>query len=159
MKHRLFAKVRTFASALAIATTAMFGAANAALAEEMNEVFLPGEVKAFGAKTNPYTTLTNEDLAIRADQMRDSVLSPSQRAMNYQWLSEHSGSEDAIHGNKAISKLLERQLKAYIDERAGGMWIKQKLMPDSSGQGFIKSVDYDLKLRSNKLVIGVTYEF
>ncbi len=131
----------------------------AALADPSNEPFLTSEVKSFTGAPHSFTMLSNEDLALRADQMRVDTLTPSQRAMNYQWLSEHSDSEKHIHGEKAITKLIERHLKSYIDERAGGEWIKSKLMPDSDGSGFIKSVDYDVKLNANKLVIGITYEF
>lgn len=131
----------------------------ATLADSMNEPFLTSEVKSFTGAPHSFTTLSNEDLALRADQMRVDALTPSQRAMNYQWLSEHSDNEKHIHGEKAITKLIERHLKSYIDERAGGEWIKSKLMPDSGGNGFIKNVDYDVKLNANKLVIGVTYEF
>ena len=133
-------------------------ASTTAHADPSEGVFLPSEIRSYNHNQS-FTTLSNEDLELRAEQIRYNSLTPSQRAMNYQWLSEHSGSEKAIHGNKAVTKLIERQVKAYIDENAGGVWIKQKLMPESNGQSFIKDVDYDLKLRSNKLVIGITYEF
>jgi len=127
-------------------------------AEPVNDLFLPSELKLQeNSQVTSFTTLTNEDLATRADQLRDSDISPSQRAMNYQWLSQESGNEQAISGSKALSKLAERQLKAYLDEKDSTIWLKEKLMPDSDG--FIKSMDYDLKLRSNQFVIGVSYEF
>ena len=137
----------------------LFIASSAACADATNALFLPSEVKSSNSGIHSFTTLSNEDLLIRANQMKYDELTASQRAMNYQWLSEHSGSEDAVRGNKAVSKLVERHLKAYIDNRGGSRWIKSKLMPDSSGNGFIKSVDYDVKLRSDKLVIGISYEF
>lgn len=122
--------------------------------------FQPNELKHLrDSKAKPYTTLSNEDLIIRANQLRDNDISPNQRAMNYQWLSSHSGAESTVDGGKALSKLAERQLKAYLDERESTKWIRSKLMPDESGNGFFKDVDYDLKLRANKLVIGLTYDF
>lgn len=125
-----------------------------------NDTFQPNELKHLrDSKAKPYTTLSNEDLIIRANQLRKTEISPNQRAMNYQWLSSHSGVESTVDGGKALSKLAERQLKAYLDERESTKWIRSKLMPDESGQGFFKDVDYDLKLRSNKLVIGLTYDF
>ena len=132
--------------------------AGSAMAEELDTLFLPSEIKSYN-HSQSFTTLSNEDLAIRADQIRYNRITPSQRAMNYQWLSEHSGAEDPVHGEKAVTKLLERHLKAYIDERAGGRWIKQKLMPETNNDGFIKAVDYDVKLRANRMAIGITYEF
>jgi len=134
-------------------------ASSVSLAEGVNDTFLPSEVLPYATNVQSYTTLSNEDLAIRAAQMRYEALTPSQRAMNYQWLSEHSDSEKTVHGERAITKLIERHLKSYIDEKAGGIWLKEKLMPDPSGNGFIKSVDYDVKLRSDQLVIGITYDF
>ena len=122
-------------------------------------LFLPSEVKSPNGRVHSFTTLSNEDLLIRADQMKHDRITPSQRAMNYQWLSEHSGSEDAIHGDKAVSKLVERHLKAYLDERGGSRWLENTLLPESSDRRFIKGVDYDVKLRANRMVIGVSYEF
>ncbi|MGD9661928.1 MAG: hypothetical protein AB7U63_11685 [Porticoccaceae bacterium] len=130
------------------------------LAEPLDDLFLPSELKVQkNSQVMSFTTLSNEDLATRAHQLRDSNISPSQRALNYQWLSQESGNEEAVNGSKALSKLAERQLKAYLDEKEGTIWLKEKLMPDTDGRGFIKSVDYDLKLRSNQFVIGLSYEF
>lgn len=157
MKQRVYVKAKSRVATM-VWVWVLLGVFNPSHADPTNTLFLPSEIKSY-KHSDIYSTLSNEELAIRAQQIRYNGITPTQRAMNYQWLSEHSGSEKAIHGEKAVSKLIERHLKAFIDDRAGGKWIKNQLMPDSSGEGFIKSMDYDLKLRSDKLVIGITYEF
>jgi hypothetical protein len=117
----------------------------------------PAGSRGYSQFAPPYTGLSNADLASRADQLKDSDLSALQPDLDYRWLSDYSGSDQAFHGTKAVNRLVEQQLKHYLYNHAGGAWIKDKLMPD--GSGFIKSVDYDLKLRHDELVIGVSYEF
>lgn len=151
--------LRRFTSAALLSFSSFFLLPATGLTDPRDS-FQPNELKHLrDGTTQPYSTLSNEDLVIRASQLRDNDISPSQRAMNYQWLSSQSGTESAVDGGKALSKLAERQLKAYLDERASTQWIRSKLMPDESGNGFFKAVDYDLKVRSNKLVIGLTYDF
>ncbi len=131
-----------------------------AAADPARQVFLPTEVDAYADSSHAsYTILSNRDLVIRANQLRGGRLSPSQRAMNYQWLSEHSGNEDAIRGDKAITKLLERHLENYLDRRQTTRWIKQKLLEQGPDGNVRRSFDYDVRLRSDNVVIGVRYEF
>jgi hypothetical protein len=113
----------------------------------------------FGNRVTPYSALSNDALVIRAEQLRDSPVSTNPQVMNYRWLSQQSDQTNALSGGRAISKLVERQLKDYIESHKSGQWLRQKLMPDGNGQGFIKDVDYILKLRSDELVIGLDYEF
>ena len=155
--NRLASTIITMKSG--IAGVCLLLMSSTALGETPQVPFLASEVKSPDGRVQSFTTLSNEDLLIRANQMKVEGATPSQRAMNYQWLSEHSGSEDAIHGDKAVSKLLERHLKAYLDERGGKQWLTKTLLSDSPGTGFFKGVDYDLKVRANKALIGITYEF
>lgn len=149
-------------SAAPLALCAVLGLFSAApsLADDAANQGLPSEVNGYHQDDRGvYASLTNEELFLRAEQLRDANIDLSQRVMNYRWLSEQSDQEKTTQGGRAISKLAERKLRAYLDEREGSAWIKQKLLPDNDGSGFIKSVDYDLKLRSDQLVIGVEYEF
>ena len=92
--------------------------------------------------------------------MRDSSLSASQRAMNYQWLSEHSGSESAIHGKRAVSKLFQRSLKGYWNRKRDEHFGDNTLVPDSEGRGSVSSsFNYDVHVSSDELELGIVYEF
>lgn len=123
------------------------------------DTLMTSDIRAYTDGMTSYATLSNEDLLIRADQLRTTRISPHQRIMNYQWLSEQSGQSDTVEGGNAISRLIERHLKAYLKDTDSSKKLKETLMPEGNGNGFIKGVDYDVKLRANKFVIGVSYEF
>lgn len=124
------------------------------LADEPASVQLPS-----AATPNSYAALSNEELLIRAEELKDSQLTQPQRTMNFHWLSQQSGNEKAFQGGRAFSKLLERKLKVYLDERDTGKWLRGKLLPQNGRSSFVDDMDYDLKVRSDEFVIGISYEF
>lgn len=124
------------------------------LADESASAQLPS-----ATATNSYAALSNEELLIRAEELKGSQLTRPQRTMNFHWLSQQSGNEKAFHGGRAFSKLLERRLKVYLDERDTGKWLRGKLMSEDNRSSFVDDMDYDLKVRSDEFVIGISYEF
>ncbi len=121
--------------------------------------FVPTDLGNSAARTGQFKTLSNDALDERADQMRNNSLSAHQRAMNFQWLSEHSGQESAIHGKRAVSRLIQRSFKSYWNRKRDEHFGENTLVPDSDGRGNIRGFDYDLHVSDDELEVGIVYEF
>jgi len=109
-----------------------------------------------GVVATPYSPPSGPELQLRPGPDA-SESSAFQRTLNHQWLSTQTGSSSMVEGDYAVARLIERQLKSYLDNLDTSRWFRNLLMPD--GDGFIKSVDYGVEVHSNRLVIGIVYEF
>ncbi|MCB1668784.1 MAG: hypothetical protein R3E73_14240 [Porticoccaceae bacterium] len=122
-------------------------------------LFLPND---FVGSANPHSPidkkLSNDELAERAAELRDQRLSITQRTLNHQWLSQHQDN-DAIEGGKAFSQLFKRGFKKYWDRKRETDFADKDYVPDSNGGGRVNEMDYKVRVSSDTINFGLTYEF
>jgi len=130
------------------------------LAEDSSNALSVFNANPYRTDTGLYPYLTDiQDLQIRPSSSNNDKPGAFQRNMNHQWLSEQTGQSGLVEGDYAVSRLIERQLKSYLDSTQTSKWLKEVLMLGGNGSGFLKSVDYGLEVHSDRLVIGIAYEF
>jgi len=153
VKHGLLTGIRVSAALAGLVLWSM-----QTFAENASEHFQFFNVHLYQADSvvTPYASGTGPELQLRPSPA--TVESTAfQRTLDYQWLSAQTTSSSMVEGDHAIARLIERQLKSYLDSLDTSRWFKNLLMPE--GDGFIKSVDYGLEVHSDRLVIGIVYEF
>lgn len=128
-----------------------------ALARE--EFFLPNTlVQGDNRQHSNFSSLNNTQLKDRAESLRSQELDANQRALNYQWL-ENQRNKEFTSGSKAYKAFFKRGFKEYWD-RKRKEHFKSEHIPNLEGRGRVSGeVDYDLRLSSDELKIGLTYEF
>lgn len=102
--------------------------------------------------------LSNDQLRDRARELRSQELNAYQRALNYQWLESHHKNE-FLSGSKAYKTFFKKGFEKYWDRQRKERFKSNKV-PDIHGKGRVSNeVDYDIKLSSDELKIGLSYEF
>ena len=115
-------------------------------------------VQAYSDPLSPSLLFANEALILRSNHFGGATGNSSSPDYGQGWLPANADA-GPVEGEKVVSRLLERKLKAYFHSTRTSQWLKQKLLPEQDGTNFIKGVDYDLKLRTDEFAIGVVYEF
>ena len=127
-----------------------------------SDLFLPNDFVGSNVSHSPVDNkLSNEELAERAEALRDQSLSITQRALNHQWMSQYQHSNN-VEGSKAFSRLFKRGFKKYWDQKRKTDFANKDYIPNSDGKGKVKmggDIDYDVRVSSNKINLGLTYEF
>ncbi len=124
-----------------------------------DDFFLPTELSGGHSASFPVSgTLSNEQLIIYAAAIRDQHLSATQRALNHQWLSQYQN-DDRIDGSRAFSRLFQRGFKEYWDKKRKEDFADLNYVPDSNGKGSVSEMNYDIRLSSDKINFGLTYDF
>jgi len=141
---------------LAITVTLL---ANPAFASDL---FLPNDFIGTENKHTPVDKkLSNEELVERAAALRNQNLSITQRALNHQWMSQYQHGGNTV-GSKAFSRLFKRGFKKFWDEKRKTDFAGKNYIPDSNGKGKMNvggEMDYNVRVSSSKIKLGVTYEF
>ena len=125
-----------------------------------DKLFLPNDFSGHG-KTGLMMmdgTLSNADLVERAAEIQNQELSMTQRLLNNRWLSQHQ-QDDSVEGNKVLSRLLKRSFKTYWNRKRDTDFANKKYLPDADGNGRVSEMDYKVRLSSDTLTLGMTYEF
>lgn len=132
---------------------------NSPLALAGEEFFLPNTlVQGDNRQYSNFSSLNNTQLIDRAESLRSQELDANQRALNYQWL-QNQRNKEFTSGSKAYKAFFKRGFKEYWD-RKRKEHFKSERIPNLEGRGSVSGeVDYDLRLSSDELKIGLTYEF
>ncbi len=105
----------------------------------------------------------NHELALAADDIRNSDMSISQRILNHQWLNYHSGDMKMREGNRALGKLLQMGLRTYWNGLRTSRFKDDEELPyaDNSGNFFyaINNMDYRIRVSKSKVRLMMSYDF
>ncbi|WP_461519004.1 hypothetical protein [Porticoccus sp.] len=106
-----------------------------------------------------FSDLNNIELNQRAEDIRSQAMPDTHRNLNYQWLEGYQ-KDEFVEGDKALQTFLKRGLEDYWNRQRKEHFHDSKRIPDIDGRGRItREVDYDLRLSSDELKIGLSYEF
>ena len=124
-----------------------------------SELFLPNTLtQGHNRQHTNFSSLNNIQLKDRAESLRSQTLNANQRALNYQWLKNHRDKQ-FTSGSKAYKAFFKQGFKEYWN-RKRQEHFNSKRLPDINGRGHVSGeVDYDLRLSSDELKIGLSYEF
>ncbi|WP_461482095.1 hypothetical protein [Porticoccus sp.] len=125
-----------------------------------DEFLAPSTLYRGDSRQHPgFSTLNNRQLSQRAEDIRSQSMNAQHRALNYQWLQSYQRNE-FVEGDKALQMFLKRGLKDYWDRQRREHFHDNRHIPDLDGRGRItRELDYDLRLSSDELEIGLSYEF
>ncbi len=129
--------------------------------QSLSDEFLPPNTLYQGdnRQHSSFSDLNNIELNQRAEDIRSESMQPTHRNLNYQWLEGHQKGE-FVEGSDALQTLLKRGLGGYWNRQRKEHFHDSKRIPDLEGRGRItREVDYDLRLSSDELKIGLSYEF
>lgn len=106
------------------------------------------------------TGLDNVALYEAAQQYRSDIMSPSQRALNHQWLHQMETDDGVRHGSKVLSKIFKMGFKTYWKGVKNSKFQSNNLVPNANGKGKVNSdMDYRLRISGNKLKLSLEYDF
>ena len=104
-------------------------------------------------------SLCNDDLELRAKQLRSTAMSAEHRALNYHWLAAHAGENRQYEGGRAFSRIAQKMLRQYWQDKRRELGNKALLDEKGNLKRQYNGVDYGLTTSGGGLNIGFHYTF
>lgn len=100
-------------------------------------------------------SMSNEELLEAAKSKRNSQMSHTQQALNYQWMAQHANETGPKRSNKALKKALKKHFKQYWVE-SGAKKKRYNGLKDDSKLG---KTNYGLKMSGDTVKLAFEHRF
>ena len=148
------------ATALFLQMTVLCALPSTAIAGD--ELFIPDSLNSSNDRSErkaQLSSLCNKDLAMQAEQIRNTTMSAEQRKLNYQWLMIHSGEDRQYTGGRAFSKIAQKILRQYWQDKRQELGDNALLDDKGNLKRQYNGIDYGLTTSGGGLNVGLNYTF